>query len=177
MTQPAPAFGSTLAMCTNLNGEWDCDPTGRMATGRDVLSQRLINRQTTPLGSVIDSPNDCFDVSDWLSANMTDGQVAQLPGQIHTELLKDQEVQSLTVTVNYNPATSTLILTENIISGEKIKYSVMGIGLDTNIDSFPKELANIATSLKIELSREVDDKDLMEKIVGELKKQLETISQ
>lgn len=117
MTQPAPAFGSTLAMCTNLNGEWDCDPTGRMATGRDVLSQRLINRQTTPLGSVIDSPNDCFDVSDWLSANMTDGQVAQLPGQIHTELLKDQEVQSLTVTVNYNPATSTLILTENIISG------------------------------------------------------------
>ena len=117
MTQPAPAFGSTLAMCTNLNGEWDCDPTGRMATGRDVLSQRIINRQTTPLGSVIDSPNDCFDVSDWLSANMTDGQVAQLPGQIHTELLKDQEVQSLTVTVNYNPATSTLILTENIISG------------------------------------------------------------
>lgn len=117
MTQPAPAFGSTLAMCTNLNGEWDCDPTGRMATGRDVLSQRLINRQTTPLGSVIDSPNDCFDVSDWLSASMTDGQVAQLPGQIHTELLKDQEVQSLTVTVNYNPATSTLILTENIISG------------------------------------------------------------
>ncbi len=117
MTQSAPAFGSTLAMCTNLNGEWDCDPTGRMATGRDVLSQRLINRQTTPLGSVIDSPNDCFDVSDWLSANMTDGQVAQLPGQIHTELLKDQEVQSLTVTVNYNPATSTLILTENIISG------------------------------------------------------------
>ena len=117
MTQPAPAFGSTLAICTNLNGEWDCDPTGRMATGRDVLSQRLINRQTTPLGSVIDSPNDCFDVSDWLSANMTDGQVAQLPGQIHTELLKDQEVQSLTVTVNYNPATSTLILTENIISG------------------------------------------------------------
>ena len=117
MTQPAPNFGSTLAMCTNLNGEWDCDPTGRMATGRDVLSQRLINRQTTPLGSVIDSPNDCFDVSDWLSANMTDGQVAQLPGQIHTELLKDQEVQSLTVTVNYNPATSTLILTENIISG------------------------------------------------------------
>ena len=117
MTQPAPAFGSTLAMCTTLNGEWDCDPTGRMATGRDVLSQRLINRQTTPLGSVIDSPNDCFDVSDWLSANMTDGQVAQLPGQIHTELLKDQEVRSLTVTVNYNPATSTLILTENIISG------------------------------------------------------------
>ena len=117
MTQPAPAFGSTLAMNTNLNGEWDCDPTGRMATGRDVLAQRLVSRQLTTLGSVIDCPNDCFDINDWLSANMTDGQVAQLPGQIHTELLKDQEVQSLTVTVNYNPATSTLVLTENIISG------------------------------------------------------------
>ncbi|MFA5742402.1 MAG: biotin--[acetyl-CoA-carboxylase] ligase [Candidatus Paceibacterota bacterium] len=68
------------------------------------------------------------------------------------------------------------ILTENIISGKKIKHSVMGIGLDTNIEKFPKELASIATSLRIELGREVDDKDLMEKIVGELKKQLETIS-
>ena len=53
----------------------------------------------------------------------------------------------------------------------------MGIGLDTNIDEFPKELANIATSLKIELGREADNKQLMEKIVRELKKQLETISQ
>ena len=69
------------------------------------------------------------------------------------------------------------ILTENTISGNKVKYSIMGIGLDTNIDNFPKELADIATSLKIELGREVDNKQLMEKIVGELKKQLETISQ
>lgn len=68
------------------------------------------------------------------------------------------------------------ILTENIISGSKVKYSVMGIGLDTNIGEFPEELASIATSLRIELGKEVDNEDLMEKIVEELKKQLETIS-
>jgi BirA family biotin operon repressor/biotin-[acetyl-CoA-carboxylase] ligase len=68
------------------------------------------------------------------------------------------------------------ILTENIISGSKVKYSVMGIGLDTNIDKFPKELENTATSLKIELDREVDNKQVMEKIVEELKKQLGTIN-
>jgi BirA family biotin operon repressor/biotin-[acetyl-CoA-carboxylase] ligase len=68
------------------------------------------------------------------------------------------------------------ILTENIISGNKIKFSIMGIGLDTNIKEFPKELASIATSLKIELGREVNNKQLMEKIVEELKRQLETIN-
>ncbi len=68
------------------------------------------------------------------------------------------------------------ILTENIISGEKIKYSVMGIGLDTNIKEFPKELADIATSLRIELGREVDNGQVMEKIIEKLKRQLETIN-
>jgi hypothetical protein len=112
----APNFGSSAAMCVNSHGEWDIDPTGRMATGRDVLSQRLVSRQSTPLGSVIDSPNDCFDISDWLSANMTDGQIAQLPAQIQTELLKDQEVLSVTVQVTYTPGNSTLRVVENIVS-------------------------------------------------------------
>lgn len=116
MTKPAPNFGSTLWTGTNIYGEIDIDPTGRVANGRDVLSQRIILRQTTPFGSVIDSPNDCFDVDDWLSGNMTDGQIAQLPAQIQTELLKDQEVLSVQVTVSYTPATSTLKIVENIVS-------------------------------------------------------------
>ena len=69
------------------------------------------------------------------------------------------------------------ILTENIIAGKKIKYSVMGIGLDTNIEKFPKELEDIATSLKIELKKEVSDKELLEKMIKGIKKQLSVISQ
>lgn len=66
------------------------------------------------------------------------------------------------------------ILTENVI-GEKIKSSVMGIGLNTNINSFPKTLN--ATSLKKELGEDVDNEMILEKIVLELKKQLKTISE
>jgi BirA family biotin operon repressor/biotin-[acetyl-CoA-carboxylase] ligase len=68
------------------------------------------------------------------------------------------------------------ILTENII-GKEIKTSVMGIGLNTNIDRFPEELEKIATSLKIESGKEVDNKKILEQILKELKEQLKTISQ
>ena len=68
------------------------------------------------------------------------------------------------------------ILTENIV-GKDVKLSVMGIGLDTNIEKFPEDLENIATSLKIELGREVDNKEILEQIVKGLKEQLRTISE
>jgi BirA family biotin operon repressor/biotin-[acetyl-CoA-carboxylase] ligase len=68
------------------------------------------------------------------------------------------------------------ILTENVV-GKDVKFSVMGIGLNTNIEKFPKDLENIATSLKIELGREVDNKKILEQIVKGIKEQLKTISE
>jgi len=67
------------------------------------------------------------------------------------------------------------ILTENVI-GEEVKSSVIGIGLNTNIDKFPKELENTATSLKIELGKKVDNEKILKEIIQGLKKQLATIS-
>ena len=68
------------------------------------------------------------------------------------------------------------ILTENII-GQDVKLSVMGIGLNTNVEKFPKELENIATSLKIELGKKVSNVELVKQIVQGLKEQLKTISE
>jgi BirA family biotin operon repressor/biotin-[acetyl-CoA-carboxylase] ligase len=68
------------------------------------------------------------------------------------------------------------ILTENMIFGKEVKNSIIGIGLNTNIEKFPKDLENIATSIKIELKKEVDNKELLEKILEELKEKLEIIS-
>jgi len=68
------------------------------------------------------------------------------------------------------------ILTENVI-GTEVKSSVIGIGLDTNIDSFDSNLSGIATSLKMELGHEIDNKDILEKILISLKSQLKTISE
>ncbi|MFA5714338.1 MAG: biotin--[acetyl-CoA-carboxylase] ligase [Candidatus Paceibacterota bacterium] len=66
------------------------------------------------------------------------------------------------------------ILTENVI-GKDVKSSVMGVGLNTNTESFPG-LESIATSLSKEIGREVDNDKILEKIIEEIKKQLETIS-
>jgi BirA family biotin operon repressor/biotin-[acetyl-CoA-carboxylase] ligase len=63
------------------------------------------------------------------------------------------------------------ILTENII-GKEVKISVMGIGLNTNIDKFPEELKDKATSLKIELKKEVSNRKILEKIISRLRKLL-----
>ena len=84
------------------------------------------------------------------------------------------------------------ILTENIIgastgsaptlsgverAGREVKISVMGIGLNTNVKKFPKDLENIATSLKIESGKETDNKKILRQIIRELKEQLKTISE
>lgn len=68
------------------------------------------------------------------------------------------------------------ILTETVV-GSDVKFSIMGIGLNTNIDTFPKELENIATSLKIELGKKIDNEKVLKEIVKYIKKQLKTISE
>lgn len=68
------------------------------------------------------------------------------------------------------------ILTENVI-GKDVELSVMGIGINTNIERFPKEFENIATSLKIELGKKVDNMKFLEELIISLKKQLKTISE
>ena len=65
------------------------------------------------------------------------------------------------------------ILTENLICNKKVKISIMGIGVNTNLDKFPKELKEKATSLKIELGKEVDN----QKILREILKGLQEIFQ
>jgi BirA family biotin operon repressor/biotin-[acetyl-CoA-carboxylase] ligase len=67
------------------------------------------------------------------------------------------------------------ILTENII-GRDVKLSVIGIGLNTNVNKFPQDLEDGATSLKIELGKEVNNQKILEEIVLGLKEQFKTIS-
>ncbi len=83
------------------------------------------------------------------------------------------------------------ILTENIIVGRmlnisggvapaigsEVKLSVMGIGSNTNVGKFEKELENSATSLRIETGKETDNEQIMVEILQGLKEQLKTISE
>jgi len=66
------------------------------------------------------------------------------------------------------------ILTENVV-GKEVKFSVIGIGLNTNIKEFPSDLNKTATSLQLELKKEVNNEKIMKEIVSQLEKQLKTI--
>lgn len=68
------------------------------------------------------------------------------------------------------------ILTENFFRGKSLLFSIVGIGLNTNIDSFPASLENDATSLLIETKKKVSNQTILKKILKGLKNQLEIIS-
>jgi hypothetical protein len=109
-------YGQDLAIVLT-NGVLDFQPTMGLATGRALLAQSLICRQTTPVGSVLDCPNDCFDVRDWISEGMTQSQLARLGQAVTNELLKDQRVTAANVQATYNVSTGKITLTEAIASG------------------------------------------------------------
>jgi BirA family biotin operon repressor/biotin-[acetyl-CoA-carboxylase] ligase len=67
------------------------------------------------------------------------------------------------------------ILTENII-GKDIKLSVIGIGLNTNIEKFPQEIKKSATSLKIELKKEINNEIFLNKIILDIKNKFKSIT-
>lgn len=113
---PANPYGQDFALVL-VNGQLDFTPTMQLATGRALLIQSLISRQTTPTGSVIDCPNDCFDVRDWIGEGKTPAQLNQLGTSVTNELLKDQRVLSCQVKATFNYATSQLFLAESFTSG------------------------------------------------------------
>ena len=65
--------------------------------------------------------------------------------------------------IMYNGKKIGGILTQITTSGEKIKYLLIGIGINVNQEKFPEEIRNIATSLKNEFGEEFS----REKIVAE----------
>jgi hypothetical protein len=94
----------------------DGDPSLRTVTGRAILVQSLLCRQSTPRGSVIDCPNDCLDLRDYVAEGMTPTQVLSIYGTIQAELLKDQRVSQAIVNGSYSFQTSVLTLNEAITS-------------------------------------------------------------
>jgi len=65
------------------------------------------------------------------------------------------------------------ILTETIIVSN-VKSSIIGIGINTNIVKFPKDLEKTASSLKIELGRKVNNEKILKQIINGLKQQLKS---
>src|SRR4051794_32193492 len=69
------------------------------------------------------------------------------------------------------------ILTELSAEVDKVKYVIIGVGVDVNLGAgeFPPDLRKIATSLKIETGQRVNRAELAVKILRELDKDYERI--
>jgi len=61
------------------------------------------------------------------------------------------------------------ILVENIIGG-KLRVSIIGIGINTNIRKFPKDLSRKATSIEKHTGENVNNKEILELFLKEFKK-------
>lgn len=118
MTTTNP-FGIDLGSFPNAdaNGALDVDLGMQEVTGRDVLIQRLVRRQLTPPGSVIDSPNDCIDVRGFVSAGVTQTDLQSLAGALRNELLKDEGVTDVAISVSFDPRIAMLSIVEKFTSG------------------------------------------------------------
>ena len=124
MTQPVSPFGTDLLSLPNpdANGVIDLDPGMLEGTGRQLLAQSLVRRQSTPTGSVIDCPNDCIDLRGWLSQGWTQQAMQAAAGSLKAELLKDERVTDVTITLTVGPnpggasGTNTLTIVEQFTS-------------------------------------------------------------
>lgn len=67
------------------------------------------------------------------------------------------------------------ILTQARGIGEKVKYLVIGIGINTNQVNFEKEIEKIATSIKKEFGIEINQLEFISKFCNEFEKEFEKI--
>lgn len=69
------------------------------------------------------------------------------------------------------------ILTEMAAAMEGIEYVVLGIGINVNMDAFPEELAQKATSLKLEYGKTIARVPFLQKLLLELEALLQLFEQ
>lgn len=65
------------------------------------------------------------------------------------------------------------ILTETKLQGEIVKSLVIGIGINTKINEFPKELEEIATSIKKEFDIRIDNLEVITEFCNNFEEYLE----
>lgn len=100
-------LGTDVALLTDLAPVWG------LASGKLNLAYAIVRRLSTPRGGLFSDPNYGYDITAWLNASFTvaptgGGQLASLQAEITNEVLKDDRVQGVTVTLNYAFASKQL---------------------------------------------------------------------
>lgn len=103
-----------ISLGSDLSCVSDLDPGGAEVSEKLLLAQALARRLTTPRGRLIDDANYGYDLNQWLNADVGPAELAQIQSQSQAECLKDERVQSVTVTVTY--VLTVMIVTISIVS-------------------------------------------------------------
>ncbi|WP_437606249.1 hypothetical protein WMF20_35355 [Sorangium sp. So ce834] len=69
----------------------------RLASPTLTLAQAAYRRLTTPRGAVLDAPDYGLDVRQFFSRGMTAAEVAAIPGQVRSELTKEERLEDVEV--------------------------------------------------------------------------------
>lgn len=79
-------YGHDLS-CTN-----DLDPACLEVDGIRCLAEACFRRIITPRGSLIYDPNYGYDITSFLNADLTQGDIARISQGVDSELVKDERV-------------------------------------------------------------------------------------
>lgn len=90
-----------VSLGSDLSCVADIDPAGAEVTEKLLLAQALVRRLTTPRGRLIDDANYGYDLNQWLNADVGPAELAQIQAQSQAECLKDERVQSATISVTF----------------------------------------------------------------------------
>jgi hypothetical protein len=70
-----------------------------MVSGNLVVAQAIFRRWTTPRGRLIDDPNYGYDLTQFLSSGLTQGQLAVIASNAQAEAKKDERVVRCPVSI------------------------------------------------------------------------------
>lgn len=107
----ATDYGTDTSCLTSLR-------TGRLVSGVRLVAEAAYRRVTTPRGMLQggeDEANYGIDLADLIGSVVTTADAAALPGRIENELLKDERIESVDVTVTSSvvgPSTSWQVTIE-----------------------------------------------------------------
>jgi hypothetical protein len=90
---PTDPYGRDLVCFEELAGDG-----AQESEGLPQLAQDNFHRVTTARGKIPGYPNDGIDIRELLSKGMTPTAVADIPGQLRSELLKDKRNREVRVT-------------------------------------------------------------------------------
>jgi phage baseplate assembly protein W len=105
-----PALGSDLA------GVDDLSPAMTEVSGRVALAQSLARRLITPRGALIYDVNYGYDLNQWVNADVSQADIAQIQGYVRQEMLKDQRVISAQVSSQYVGPTQVTVAQTAIVA-------------------------------------------------------------